>query len=106
VFEGAAVLLDKIHAAAARRLGCRPDEVEITDSAARTRDGRSVALAELAGDGLKADASFANDQRLTYACGYAFSSRLISSRKRQSVCSAMSVLGLVRIKPASCSRAA
>ena len=40
------------------------------------------------------------------ACGYAFSSRLISSRKRQSVCLAMSVLGLVCIKPASCSRAA
>ena len=71
VFEGAAVLLDKIHAAAARRLGCRPNEVEITDGAVRTRDGRSVALAELAGDGLKADASFANDQRLTYAYGAA-----------------------------------
>jgi aerobic carbon-monoxide dehydrogenase large subunit len=71
VFEGAAVLLDKIHAAAARRLGCRHDEVEITDGAARTRDGRSVALAELAVEGLKADASFANDQRLTYAYGAA-----------------------------------
>ena len=65
------MLLDKIHAAAARRLGCRPNEVEITDGAIRTRDGRSVALAELAGDGLKADASFANDQRLTYAYGAA-----------------------------------
>jgi carbon-monoxide dehydrogenase large subunit len=71
VFEGAAVLLDKIHAAAATRLGCPPNEVEITDGAARTRNGRSVALAELAGDGLKADASFANDQRLTYAYGAA-----------------------------------
>ena len=71
VFEGAAVLLDKIYAAAARRLGCRPNEGEITDGAIRTRDGRSVALAELAGDGLKADASFANDQRLTYAYGAA-----------------------------------
>jgi len=71
VFEGAAVLLDKMHAAAARRLRCRPNEVEITDGAVRTRDGRSVALAELAGNGLKADASFANDQRLTYAYGAA-----------------------------------
>jgi aerobic carbon-monoxide dehydrogenase large subunit len=71
VFEGAAVLLDKIHAAAARRLGCRPDEIEITDSTARTRHGRSVALAELAADGLRADATFANDQRLTYAYGTA-----------------------------------
>jgi carbon-monoxide dehydrogenase large subunit len=71
VFEGAALLLDKVHAAAARRLGCRPDEIEITDGAARTRDRRSVALAELAADGLRADASFANDQRLTYAYGTA-----------------------------------
>jgi len=71
VFEGAAMLLGKIHAAATKRLGCRDDEIEITDGAARTRDGRSVALAELAADGLKADASFANDQRLTYAYGAA-----------------------------------
>ncbi|MBO0738233.1 MAG: molybdopterin-dependent oxidoreductase, partial [Alphaproteobacteria bacterium] len=71
VFEGAAVLLGKIHAAAARRLGCGLDEIEITDSAARTRNGRSVALTELAADGLKADASFANGQRLTYAYGSA-----------------------------------
>jgi aerobic carbon-monoxide dehydrogenase large subunit len=71
VFEGAAVLLGKIQAAAARRLGCRPDAIEITDGAIRTRDGRSVALAELAADRLKADTSFANDQRLTYAYGSA-----------------------------------
>jgi carbon-monoxide dehydrogenase large subunit len=71
VFEGAAVLLDKIRIAAASRLGCRPDEIEITDSAARTRHGRSVALAELAADGLRAEATFANDQRLTYAYGTA-----------------------------------
>jgi len=71
VFEGAAVLLDKIRTAAARRLGCRPEEIEITDGAAGTRVGRSVTLAELAADGLKVDASFANDRRLTYAYGTA-----------------------------------
>ena len=71
VFEGAAVLLGNIRTAAARRLGCRPDEIEITDGAAGTRDGRSVTLAELAADGLKVEASFANDQRLTYAYGTA-----------------------------------
>jgi carbon-monoxide dehydrogenase large subunit len=71
VFQGAAALLDKIHAAAAGRLGCQPDEIEIIDGAARTRDGRSVALAELAADRLKMDASFSNDQRLTYAYGTA-----------------------------------
>jgi carbon-monoxide dehydrogenase large subunit len=63
VFQGAAALLDKIHAAAARCLGCQRD--------ARTRDGRSVALAELAADGLEVDASCSNDQRLTYAYGTA-----------------------------------
>jgi aerobic carbon-monoxide dehydrogenase large subunit len=71
VFEGAAVLLEKIRAAAARRLGCRPEEIEIIDAAARTRDRRSVALTALAADGLRADASFENDQRLTYAYGTA-----------------------------------
>ena len=71
VFEGAAVLLDKIRTAAARRLGCQPEEIEIIDGAAGARHGRSIALAELAADGLKADASFANDQRLTYAYGAA-----------------------------------
>jgi aerobic carbon-monoxide dehydrogenase large subunit len=71
VFEGAAVLLEKIRAAAARRLGCRPEEIEIIDAAARTRDRRSVALTALAADGLRADASFENDQRLTYAYGSA-----------------------------------
>ena len=71
VFEGAAVLLDKIRSAAAARLSCQPAEIEITDSDARTRDGRSVALAELAEDGLRADTSFANDHRHTYAYGTA-----------------------------------
>jgi carbon-monoxide dehydrogenase large subunit len=71
VFEGAAVLLDKVRSAAAVRLGCQPAEIEITDSNARTRDGRSVALAELAEDGLRADTSFANHHRHTYAYGTA-----------------------------------
>jgi len=38
--------------------------------------------------------------------GYAFSSRLSSFRKRQSVCSAMSFCGFAFIKPTSCSRSA
>ena len=71
VFEGAAILLEKIRTAAASRLGCQPEEIEIIDGTARTQHGRSAALAELATDGLKADASFANDQRLTYAYGTA-----------------------------------
>ena len=71
VFEGAAALLDKIRAAAAARLDCQPAEIEITDGQAGSRDGRSVALAALAEDGLRADASFANHHRHTYAYGAA-----------------------------------
>jgi carbon-monoxide dehydrogenase large subunit len=71
VFEGAAALLDKIRAAAAAHLDAATGEIEIIDGAAQTLDGRSLTLAELAADGLKADASFANDQRLTYAYGTA-----------------------------------
>jgi carbon-monoxide dehydrogenase large subunit len=71
VFEGAAILLEKIRTAAASHLGCQPEEIEIIDGTARTQHGRSIALAELATNGLKADASFANDQRLTYAYGTA-----------------------------------
>ena len=71
VFEGAAALLDKIRAAAAARLDAAPNKIEIIDGAARAPDGRSLTLSELAADGLKADASFANDQRLTYAYGTA-----------------------------------
>lgn len=51
------MLLDRIRAAAAVRLDCALAEIEITGSHAGARDGRSVALAELAEDGLKADAS-------------------------------------------------
>jgi aerobic carbon-monoxide dehydrogenase large subunit len=71
VFEGATALLAKIRAAAAARLACEPAEIEITEGHAETRDGHSVALAELAADGLKADASFANHHRHTYAYGTA-----------------------------------
>jgi carbon-monoxide dehydrogenase large subunit len=71
VFEGAAVLLDRIRTVAAVRLDCAPAEVEITGGHAGARDGRSVALAELAEYGLKADASFANHHRHTYAYGTA-----------------------------------
>jgi aerobic carbon-monoxide dehydrogenase large subunit len=41
------------------------------DGRARTNDGRSLAFAELASDGLRVDATFANDNRLTYTYGSA-----------------------------------
>src|SRR5215469_1897732 len=71
VVEGAVALLNKIRTAAAARLGCQPAEIEVTDRHAEARDGRSIALAALAEDGLRADASFANDHRHTYAYGTA-----------------------------------
>jgi carbon-monoxide dehydrogenase large subunit len=52
-------------------MGSEPAEIEITDDHAKTRDGRSVALAELAEDGVNADASFGNHHRHTYAYGTA-----------------------------------
>jgi len=55
-----------IRAAAAEKLECAPDEVEIDSGMARTRDGRSLALAALAG--LCAEASFASSKR-TYSYG-------------------------------------
>jgi len=41
------------------------------DGRARTSDGRSLAFAELASDGLRVDATFANGNRLTYTYGSA-----------------------------------
>ena len=69
VFEGAKVLLDKIRAAAAIRLGIAAEKIELIDGHARAGDGRSLAFADLAGDGLRVDTTFANDNRLTYTYG-------------------------------------
>ena len=71
VFEGANALLAKIRAAAAARLGCAADQVELVDGCARANDGRSIAFAELAADGLRVTTAFGNDNRLTYTYGAA-----------------------------------
>jgi carbon-monoxide dehydrogenase large subunit len=71
VWQGAALLLDKIKTAAAERLGCMPAEIEVTEGRAGARGGRSIALAELAGDRLIADAVFENHHKHTYAYGSA-----------------------------------
>ena len=71
VFEGARSLLEKIRAAAAVRLGGFADELELVDGRALLSDGRSVSFAELAADGLRVDATFANDNKLTYTYGSA-----------------------------------
>jgi aerobic carbon-monoxide dehydrogenase large subunit len=69
VFEAANALLAKIRAAAGARLGCA--EIELADGFARAPDGRSLAFAELATDGLRVTTAFGNDNRLTYTYGSA-----------------------------------
>ena len=71
VYEGATALLEKVQAAAAARLGGLAEEIELVDGHARISDGRSVSFAELAADGLRVDAAFANNNKLTYAYGSA-----------------------------------
>src|SRR5436190_7355814 len=71
VYEGAKSLLEKIRGAAAARLGCPPDDIELVDGRADTRDGRSLSFADLAADGLRVDATFQNNNKLTYTYGSA-----------------------------------
>jgi aerobic carbon-monoxide dehydrogenase large subunit len=71
VVEAAAALLGKIRTAAATRLGCAPEEVEVVDGRAVAAGGGSLALAELAADALEAAATFSNHHKLTTAYGTA-----------------------------------
>src|SRR5207248_6938430 len=66
VFEGAKALLEKIRTAASLRLGVAPEQIELVYGCARTSDGRSLAFADLAADGLRVDTEFANNNKLTY----------------------------------------
>jgi len=75
VMGGSAILLaaeifkERLRAAAARRLGCEPSEVELGDGRAATAAGdKSVAFAELAADGVSAEESFVNS-RHAYSYG-------------------------------------
>jgi carbon-monoxide dehydrogenase large subunit len=61
-------LREAIRNAAARRLGCDASEIELTDHAARTRDSRTVAFAELAKNGIVAEGVFSSSKR-TYSYG-------------------------------------
>jgi carbon-monoxide dehydrogenase large subunit len=61
VFEAANALLAKI--------SCAAEQVELADGFARAPDGRSLAFAELAADGLRVTTAFGNDNRLTYTYG-------------------------------------
>jgi hypothetical protein len=71
VFEAANALLAKIRAAAAARLGCAAEQVELSDGCVHASDGRSLAFDEFAADGLRVTTAFGNDNRLTYTYGSA-----------------------------------
>jgi carbon-monoxide dehydrogenase large subunit len=68
VVAAAAKLRAAIRSAAATRLGCAPDDVEIGDDAMRAPGGGSLSLGDLAGNGLSGDGSYASGKR-TYSYG-------------------------------------
>jgi len=75
VMGGSAILLaaesfrEAVRTAAARRIGCEPREVELVEGRlAVAPDGKSVSFAELAGEGISVEESFANT-RHTYSYG-------------------------------------
>ena len=49
----------------------RAEQIELADGCARAADGRSLAFAQLAADGLRVTTAFGNDNRLTYTYGSA-----------------------------------
>ena len=71
VLDGCKKMLDLFRASAARRLGVAPESLTIAEGVARTADGRSAPLAEVAGDKLEVDGSFKNNTP-TYTYGSAF----------------------------------
>ena len=71
VFQAANALIVKIRGASGTRLGCPAEQVEFDDGYARAPDGRSIAFAALAADGLRVTAEFGNGNRLTYTYGSA-----------------------------------
>jgi carbon-monoxide dehydrogenase large subunit len=69
VIAAAGKLRRAIRAAAARHLGCEPDEVEIAEGMARGKGAAAgLSLGALAGEGIAADGSYASTKR-TYSYG-------------------------------------
>src|SRR5205823_11635432 len=63
-------LMERFRAAAAKRLGVVVDDVKVGEGVATARDGRKLAVAELADERLMADGVFSNDNA-TYTYGTA-----------------------------------
>ena len=70
VLAAANALREAIRKAAAPRLGCTPAEVTIGEQLCASFGGTSIALSDLAGEGLSVERSFANHHH-TYAYGAA-----------------------------------
>jgi carbon-monoxide dehydrogenase large subunit len=69
VIAAAGKLRQAIRAAAARHLGCEPDEVDIAEGMARGKGAAAgLSLGALAGEGIAADGSYASPRR-TYSYG-------------------------------------
>ena len=70
ILLAANALIEKFRAAAGKRLGVTADELKIAEGVAVASDGRKVALADFAGEGLTADGVFSNE-KATYTYGTA-----------------------------------
>jgi len=70
IVNAASHFLQVFRQAAAEALGCPLDDLSVVDGVATLNDGRSVAIGQLAGQGLQADGTFSNS-RNTYAYGAA-----------------------------------
>jgi carbon-monoxide dehydrogenase large subunit len=68
IMAAAANLRDAIRSAAAKRLRCTPQEIDIVNDMAVGPARTSVALKELAGDGISVDGTYASNKR-TYSYG-------------------------------------
>jgi carbon-monoxide dehydrogenase large subunit len=68
IVDAAGKLRDAIRAAAARRLGCAEADIVLTDGAVRGPARKAIALADLAGEDISAEGSYASAKR-TYSYG-------------------------------------
>jgi carbon-monoxide dehydrogenase large subunit len=68
IIDAAGKLRDAIRTAAARRLGCAAADIALADGAARGPGRKAIALADLAGEGISAEGSYASAKR-TYSYG-------------------------------------
>jgi len=79
ILGAANALKDEIRKAAARRFACSADDVEVGSGLSASHRGKSLSAAELAGDGISAEGTFANHHH-TYAYGAAAAHVAVDAR--------------------------